>query len=54
MIARPDGSDVTVLASPEGTNSPLPGTGNEVTWSPDGKQIASGSEDLTAQVWLAP
>jgi len=40
MIAKPDGSDVTVLASPEGTNSPLPGTGNEVTWSPDGKQIA--------------
>jgi dipeptidyl aminopeptidase/acylaminoacyl peptidase len=40
MIARPDGSDVTVLASPEGTNSPLPGTGNEVTWSPGGKQIA--------------
>jgi len=40
MIAKPDGSDVTVLASPEGTNSPLPGTGNEITWSPDGKQIA--------------
>ncbi|OLC96127.1 MAG: hypothetical protein AUH86_10385 [Acidobacteria bacterium 13_1_40CM_4_58_4] len=40
LMAKPDGSDVTVLASPEGTNSPLPGTGNEVTWSPDGKQIA--------------
>jgi len=40
MVAKPDGSDVTVLASPEGTNSPLPGAGNEVTWSPDGKQIA--------------
>src|SRR5215472_12600009 len=40
MIAKPDGADVTVLASPEGTNSPLPGTGNELTWSPDGKQIA--------------
>ena len=40
MIAKPDGSDVTVLASPEGTNSPLPGTGNEVTWSPDGRQVA--------------
>ncbi len=40
MIAKPDGSEVTVLASPEGSNSPLPGTGNEVTWSPDGKQIA--------------
>ncbi|HXY23872.1 MAG TPA: S9 family peptidase [Candidatus Acidoferrum sp.] len=40
MIAKPDGSDVTALVSPEGTNSPLPGTGNEVTWSPDSKQIA--------------
>jgi dipeptidyl aminopeptidase/acylaminoacyl peptidase len=40
MIAKPDGSDVTVLANPEDTNSPLPGTGNEVSWSPDGKQIA--------------
>ena len=40
MMARPDGSDVTVLASPAGTNSPLPGIGNELTWSSDGKQIA--------------
>jgi dipeptidyl aminopeptidase/acylaminoacyl peptidase len=40
MIAKPDGSEVTALASPEGTNSPLPGAGNEVAWSPDGKQIA--------------
>jgi dipeptidyl aminopeptidase/acylaminoacyl peptidase len=40
FVARPDGSDVTFLASTEGTNSPLPGTGKEMTWSPDGKQIA--------------
>jgi dipeptidyl aminopeptidase/acylaminoacyl peptidase len=40
MLARPDGSEVTVLASTEGTNSPLPGAGNEVAWSPDGKQMA--------------
>jgi dipeptidyl aminopeptidase/acylaminoacyl peptidase len=40
FIARPDGSEVTLLVSPSGTNSPLPGTGNEVTWSPDGKQLA--------------
>src|SRR5690242_374226 len=40
MIARPDGSEFTVLATPDGTDSPLPGIGNEVTWSPDGKQIA--------------
>jgi dipeptidyl aminopeptidase/acylaminoacyl peptidase len=40
FVARPDGSDVTFLAAPEGTNSPLPGTGKDLTWSPDGKQIA--------------
>jgi dipeptidyl aminopeptidase/acylaminoacyl peptidase len=40
FVARPDGSEVTFLTSPEGTNSPLPGTGKEFTWSPDGKQIA--------------
>ena len=40
MMAKPDGSDVTVLASLEGSNSPLPGVGNELTWSPDGKQVA--------------
>jgi dipeptidyl aminopeptidase/acylaminoacyl peptidase len=40
MIAKPDGSEAAVLAAPEGTNSPLPGIGNELTWSPDGKQIA--------------
>jgi len=40
FVARPDGSDVTFLAAPEGTNSPLPGTGKDFTWSPDSKQIA--------------
>ena len=40
FVARPDGSEVTFLASPSGTNSPLPGTGKDFTWSPDGKQIA--------------
>jgi dipeptidyl aminopeptidase/acylaminoacyl peptidase len=40
FVARPDGSDVTFLATWNGTNSPLPGTGKEVTWSPDGKQLA--------------
>ena len=40
FIARADGSEVIFLTSPEGTNSPLPGTGKEFTWSPDGKQIA--------------
>src|SRR5213080_1361153 len=40
FVARPDGSEVTFLASPSGTNSPLPGTGKDFTWSPDGKQFA--------------
>jgi dipeptidyl aminopeptidase/acylaminoacyl peptidase len=40
LIAHPDGSDTTFLAALSGTNSPLPGTGKEVAWSPDGKQIA--------------
>jgi dipeptidyl aminopeptidase/acylaminoacyl peptidase len=40
VIARPDGSDATFLAAMSDTNSPLPGTGNDIAWSPDGKQIA--------------
>ena len=40
LIAHPDGSGTTFLATVGGTNSPLPGTGKETAWSPDGKQIA--------------
>ena len=40
VISHPDGSDATFLAELAGTNSPLPGTGKDFTWSPDGKQIA--------------
>src|SRR5258708_20993027 len=40
FVARQDGSEVTFLASLNGTNSPLPGTGRDFTWSPDGKQLA--------------
>lgn len=40
LIAHPDGSGLTFLAEMKGTNSPLPGTGKDVAWSPDGKQIA--------------
>src|SRR5580692_230755 len=41
LVARPDGSEITTLVEKmEGTNSPLPGAGQDVTWSPDGKQIA--------------
>src|SRR5579864_8697357 len=40
MIAHPDGNETTFLAPVSGTNSPLPGMGKSVAWSPDGKQIA--------------
>jgi dipeptidyl aminopeptidase/acylaminoacyl peptidase len=40
VIAHPDGSNAAFLAEVAGTNAPLPSTGNTVTWSPDGKQIA--------------
>src|ERR1700684_589489 len=40
LIAHPDGSETTFLTVLAGTNSPLPGTGKDFTWSPDGKQIA--------------
>jgi dipeptidyl aminopeptidase/acylaminoacyl peptidase len=40
VIAHPDGSETTFLTTLAGTNSPLPGTGKDFTWSPDGKQIA--------------
>ncbi len=41
LLARPDGSEITTLVEKiEGTNSPLPGSGQDVAWSPDGKQIA--------------
>ena len=39
-IVHPDGSDATFLAPMSGSNSPLPGQGDNTTWSPDGKQIA--------------
>ncbi|HXW56976.1 MAG TPA: S9 family peptidase [Candidatus Cybelea sp.] len=40
LVARPDGTDITFLATLRGTNSPLPGAGNEAAWSPDSKQLA--------------
>ncbi len=39
-IVHPDGSDATFLAPMTGSNSPLPGQGDNTSWSPDGKQIA--------------
>jgi len=46
FVARPDGSEITFLTSTDGTNSPLPGTGNEVAWSPDSKRLAFVSATL--------
>jgi dipeptidyl aminopeptidase/acylaminoacyl peptidase len=40
FVARADASGVTFLAEMKGTNSPLPGQGKDVSWSPDGKQLA--------------
>jgi dipeptidyl aminopeptidase/acylaminoacyl peptidase len=40
LLARADGSDISMLATMHGTNSPLPGEGQDFTWSPDSKQIA--------------
>jgi len=39
-VAHADSTGPTFLASMQGTNSPLPGQGADVTWSPDGRQIA--------------
>ena len=45
MYVNADGTGATFLAEMSGTNSPLPGQGEEFTWAPDSKTIAfvSGS-----------
>ncbi len=40
IVARPDGSGSKLLATVQGTNHPLPSTGERLTWSPDSKRIA--------------
>ena len=40
IVAHPDGSGTRYLGPLEGTNAPLPTTGNRIAWSPDGKRIA--------------
>lgn len=40
MTAAPDGSRLTFIALIEGTNHPLPSSGDRFAWSPDGRQIA--------------
>lgn len=39
-IAKPDGSGAVTLAKIEGTNHPLPSSGDRLAWSPDSKSIA--------------
>ena len=39
-VAQADGTHATFLTPVSGSNSPLPGQGEEVAWSPDGKRIA--------------
>jgi dipeptidyl aminopeptidase/acylaminoacyl peptidase len=40
VVAHSDGSGARFLSEMSGTNSPLPTTGREIAWSPDGKRIA--------------
>ena len=40
IVAHPDGTGTTFVAPIEGTNSPLPGQGADIAWSPDGAEIA--------------
>lgn len=40
IVARADGSSPRFLAHVSGTNAVLPGAGERLTWSPDGKHIA--------------
>jgi dipeptidyl aminopeptidase/acylaminoacyl peptidase len=39
-ISRPDGAGAVLLAPISGTNHPLPGSGERLSWSPDSKSIA--------------
>ncbi len=40
MVAHADGSGASFVAEVTGTNAPIPDQGNQLTWSPDSKQIA--------------
>jgi dipeptidyl aminopeptidase/acylaminoacyl peptidase len=40
ITVRADGSQPTFIAPTQGTNHPLPSSGERVAWSPDGKRIA--------------
>ena len=40
MIANADGTQPRFIAAVTGTNHPLPTSGDQIAWSPDGKQVA--------------
>jgi dipeptidyl aminopeptidase/acylaminoacyl peptidase len=40
VVMKADGSSARVIAPVEGTNHPLPSSGERLAWSPDGNQIA--------------
>ena len=40
MVANMDGAEARFVAPVEGTNHPLPSSGERLAWSPDGKRIA--------------
>lgn len=40
VVSAADGSNARLIAKVTGTNHPLPGSGERLAWSPDGRQIA--------------
>ena len=40
MVAKPDGSPPVFIAEVRGTNHPLPSSGEQLAWSPDGRHLA--------------
>ena len=40
IVANADGSSPEFVAPVDGTNHPLPSSGDRLTWSPDGRQLA--------------
>jgi dipeptidyl aminopeptidase/acylaminoacyl peptidase len=40
LVATPDGSPAALMTRVEGTNHPLPSSGEALAWSPDGNRIA--------------
>jgi Tol biopolymer transport system component len=40
LVRDVDSSDITYVAGIEGTNHPLPSSGERISWAPDGKRLA--------------